>query len=431
MGSNSHAQVRDKPVDLAASMRDMGIAARAAARELARAGTDAKNRALRAMAAEIRARTAELLRANREDLERAKNEGRDGAFVDRLTLTPATLEQMAEGLEQIAALEDPIGKITGLARRPTGIEVGRMRVPLGVIGIIYESRPNVTADAAGLCLKAGNACILRGGSEALQSNQAIAACVRAGLRTAGLPEAAVQVVATADRAAVGHLITMNEYVDIIVPRGGKELIERLARESRIPMIKHLDGVCHVYLDDRADPEMAVRIADNAKTQRYGTCNTMETLLVAEGIAAKVLPLIGSIYTNKNVEMRGDEATRKLVKDAKPATEKDYYTEWLAPVVSIRVVKDLDEAIAHIAKYGSQHTDAIVTGDQARAERFLREVDSSSVIVNASTRFADGYEYGLGAEIGISTDKLHARGPVGLEGLTTQKYVVMGHGEVRN
>ena len=412
-------------------MRDMGIAARAAARELARAGTDAKNHALRAMAAEIRARTAELLRANREDLERAKNEGRDGAFVDRLTLTPATLEQMAEGLEQIAALEDPIGKITGLARRPTGIEVGRMRVPLGVIGIIYESRPNVTADAAGLCLKAGNACILRGGSEALQSNQAIAACVRAGLRTAGLPEAAVQVVATADRAAVGHLITMNEYVDIIVPRGGKELIERLARESRIPMIKHLDGVCHVYLDDRADPEMAVRIADNAKTQRYGTCNTMETLLVAEGIAAKVLPLIGSIYTNKNVEMRGDEATRKLVKDAKPATEKDYYTEWLAPVVSIRVVKDLDEAIAHIAKYGSQHTDAIVTGDQARAERFLREVDSSSVIVNASTRFADGYEYGLGAEIGISTDKLHARGPVGLEGLTTQKYVVMGHGEVRN
>jgi len=412
-------------------MRDMGIAARAAARELARAGTDAKNRALRAMAAEIRARTAELLRANREDLERAKNEGRDGAFVDRLTLTPATLEQMAEGLEQIAALEDPIGKITGLARRPTGIEVGRMRVPLGVIGIIYESRPNVTADAAGLCLKAGNACILRGGSEALRSNQAIAACVRAGLRTAGLPEAAVQVVATADRAAVGHLITMNEYVDIIVPRGGKELIERLARESRIPMIKHLDGVCHVYLDDRADPEMAVRIADNAKTQRYGTCNTMETLLVAEGIAAKVLPLIGSIYTNKNVEMRGDEATRKLVKDAKPATEKDYYTEWLAPVVSIRVVKDLDEAIAHIAKYGSQHTDAIVTGDQARAERFLREVDSSSVIVNASTRFADGYEYGLGAEIGISTDKLHARGPVGLEGLTTQKYVVMGHGEVRN
>ena len=412
-------------------MREMGIAARAAARELARAGTDAKNRALRAMAGEIRARAAELLRANREDVDGAKRDGRDGAFVDRLALTPAAVEQMAQGLEQIAELEDPVGRITGLARRPTGIEVGRMRVPLGVIGIIYESRPNVTADAAGLCLKAGNACILRGGSEALHSNQAIAACVRAGLRAAGLPESAVQVVATADRAAVGHLITMNEYVDIIVPRGGKELIERLARESRIPMIKHLDGVCHLYIDDRADPEMAVRIADNAKTQRYGTCNTMETLLVADGIAAKVLPLIGSIYRNKNVEMRGDQATRKLIKDAKPATEKDYYTEWLAPVVSIRVVRDLEEAIAHIAKYGSQHTDAIVTGDRARAERFLREVDSSSVIVNASTRFADGYEYGLGAEIGISTDKLHARGPVGLEGLTTQKYVVMGHGEVRS
>jgi len=306
-----------------------------------------------------------------------------------------------------------------------------MRVPLGVIGIIYESRPNVTADAAGLCLKAGNACILRGGSEALHSNLAIAACVRAGLGSAGLPEAAVQIVATADRAAVGHLITMSEYVDVIVPRGGKELIGRLARESRIPMIKHLDGVCHVYIDDRADPEMAIRIADNAKTQRYGTCNTMETLLVAEGIAAKVLPRIGKIFLDKSVEIRADETTRKLIPNAKTATEKDYYTEWLAPVVSIRVVKDLDEAIAHIAKYGSQHTDAIVTGDQARAERFLREVDSSSVIVNASTRFADGYEYGLGAEIGISTDKLHARGPVGLEGLTTQKYVVMGHGEVRN
>jgi glutamate-5-semialdehyde dehydrogenase len=315
-------------------------------------------------------------------------------------------------------------------RRPTGIDVGRMRVPLGVIGIIYESRPNVTADAAGLCLKAGNACILRGGSEALRSNRAIADCVRAGLRAAGLPEAAVQVVATADRAAVGHLITLTEYVDIIVPRGGKDLIERLARESKIPMIKHLDGVCHVYIDDRADPDMAVRIADNAKTQRYGTCNTMETLLVAEGIADKVLPRIGAIYRAKKVEIRGDEATLRLLTDAKPAAEQDYYTEWLAPVVSVRVVKDLDEAMAHIAKYGSQHTDAIVTGDAARADRFLREVDSSSVIVNASTRFADGFEYGLGAEIGISTDKLHARGPVGLEGLTTQKYVVLGHGEVR-
>jgi glutamate-5-semialdehyde dehydrogenase len=429
--ASKHAQLPSAATDIKAYMQALGRAARAAARELARAGTEAKNRALRAMAAEIRAQSVALLEANRADVEQAKNGGRDGAFVDRLTLTPKGVEQMAEGLEDVAALEDPVGRISELARRPTGIEVGRMRVPLGVIGIIYESRPNVTADAAGLCLKAGNACILRGGSEALRSNQAIAACVRAGLKAAGLPETAVQVVETADRAAVGELITMNAYVDIIVPRGGKELISRLARESKIPMIKHLDGVCHVYIDDRADAEMAVRIADNAKTQRYGTCNTMETLLVAEGIAAKVLPLICSIYKNKNVEMRGDETTRKLVKDVKAATEKDYYTEWLAPVVSIRVVKDLDEAMAHIAKYGSQHTDAIVTADQGRAERFLREVDSSSVLVNASTRFADGFEYGLGAEIGISTDKLHARGPVGLEGLTTQKFVVLGHGETRS
>jgi glutamate-5-semialdehyde dehydrogenase len=306
-----------------------------------------------------------------------------------------------------------------------------MRVPIGVIGIIYESRPNVTADAAGLCVKAGNACILRGGSEALQSNRAIAACVRAGLKAAGLPEAAVQMVEVADRAAVGELITLHEYVDLIVPRGGKDLIARLMRESRIPMLKHLDGVCHVYVDDRADPAMAVRIADNAKTQRYGTCNTMETLLVAEGIAPRVLPEIGRIFRAKQVEMRGDEATRQLIPEAKTATEQDYATEWLAPIVSIRVVPGLDEAIEHIAKYGSQHTDAIVTQDDARAQRFLREVDSSSVLVNASTRFADGYEFGLGAEIGISTDKLHARGPVGLEGLTTQKFVVLGHGEIRS
>jgi glutamate-5-semialdehyde dehydrogenase len=429
MASKS-AQLPSADTDIAAYMQALGRSARSAARELARAGTDAKNRALRAMAAEIRASSTALLEANRADVEQAKKGGRDGAFVDRLTLSPKSIEQMAQGLEDVAALEDPVGRISELARRPTGIEVGRMRVPLGVIGIIYESRPNVTADAAGLCLKAGNACILRGGSEALRSNRAIAACVRAGLKAAGLPETAVQVVDTVDRAAVGVLITMTEYVDIIVPRGGKDLIERLARESKIPMIKHLDGVCHVYIDDHADAEMAVRIADNAKTQRYGTCNTMETLLVAEGIAGKILPLIGSIYRNKNVEMRGDDATLKLVKDAKPATEKDYYTEWLAPIVSIRVVKDLDEAIAHIAKYGSQHTDAIVTTDQARADRFLREVDSASVLVNASTRFADGFEYGLGAEIGISTDKLHARGPVGLEGLTTQKFVVLGHGEIR-
>lgn len=416
--------------DIAGYMRELGRAAREAARALARADTATKDRALRAMAAEIRARAAELQEANRADLEQARKNGQDAALVDRLTLDTPAIEQMAEGLEQVAALDDPVGRITGLRRRPTGIEVGRMRVPIGVIGIIYESRPNVTADAAGLCLKAGNACILRGGSEALHSNQAIAACVRAGLRTAGLPEAAVQVVATAERAAVGALITMNAYVDIIVPRGGKELIERLARESRIPMIKHLEGVCHVYIDEAADPEMAVRIADNAKTQRYGTCNTMETLLVAEAMAPKVLPAIGAIFANKGVEMRADEASRRLLPGAKAATEDDYYTEWLAPVVSIRVVKGLDEAMAHIARYGSQHTDAIVTSDRSRAERFLREVDSSSVMVNASTRFADGFEYGLGAEIGISTDKLHARGPVGLEGLTTQKYVVLGHGEVR-
>jgi len=411
-------------------MRELGVAARAAARVLAGADTDTKNAALRAMAAEIRSHVAQLLEANRADVEHARAQGRDAAFVDRLTLNERSIEQMAAGLEQVAGLPDPIGTISERRRRPTGIEVGRMRVPLGVIGIIYESRPNVTADAAGLCIKAGNACILRGGSEALHSNQAIAACVRAGLKAASLPETAVQVVETADRAAVGALITMTEYVDIIVPRGGKSLIERLMRESRIPMIKHLDGVCHVYVDDRADLEMAVRIADNAKTQRYGTCNTMETLLVAAAIAPAFLPRIADIFRSKSVEMRGDEATRGLVPDAKPATEADYSTEWLAPVVSIRVVEGLEAAMDHIERYGSKHTDAIVTNDEARAQRFLREVDSASVMVNASTRFADGFEYGLGAEIGISNDKLHARGPVGLEGLTSQKYVVLGHGEVR-
>ncbi len=410
-------------------MRELGRGARAAARELARADTAVKDRALAAMAAEIRSQAKEILSANAADAKQAKKAGRDAAFVDRLTMNAKSVEQMAEGVEQVAGLADPVGALSERVRRPTGIEVARMRVPLGVIGIIYESRPNVTADAAALCLKSGNACILRGGSEALGSNRVIAACVQAGLKAAGLPETAVQLVATADRAAVGELITMREYVDIIVPRGGKELIERLARESRIPMIKHLDGVCHVYIDDSADPEMAVRIADNAKTQRYGTCNTMETLLVAEGIADKVLPKISSIYQKKGVEVRADAASLKYLK-GKKATDKDYYTEWLAPVVSVRVVKGLDEAIEHIAKYGSQHTDAIVAQDRARAERFLREVDSSSVMWNASTRFADGYEYGLGAEIGISTDKLHARGPVGLEGLTTQKYVVVGHGEIR-
>jgi glutamate-5-semialdehyde dehydrogenase len=416
--------------DARSEMQAMGARARAAARELARASTVSKNSALRAMAAAIRAARERILGANAADVAQARASGRDSAFIDRLTLTAGSVEQMACGVEEVAALPDPVGALSERARRPTGIEVARMRVPLGVIGIIYESRPNVTADAAALCLKAGNACILRGGSEALNSNRAIAACVRAGLQAAGLPEAGAQLVDTRDRAAVGEMITMTEYIDIIVPRGGKSLIERLARESRIPMIKHLDGVCHVYVDDSADLDMAVRIADNAKTQRYGTCNTMEALLVHEGIASRFLPRIGKIFADKAVEMRGDEATRALVPKAKTATEEDYRTEWLAPVVSVRVVKGLDEAIDHIARYGSQHTDAIVASDRARAERFLREVDSASVMWNASTRFADGYEFGLGAEIGISTDKLHARGPVGLEGLTTQKFVVLGHGEVR-
>ena len=420
----------DAKIDIRDYMQGLGRAARAAARAVARADTATKDRALLAMAAEIRARAASLIAENRQDIQKAKQEGRDGAFIDRLTLNAKDVEQMARGVEQVAALADPIGQITGLEDRPTGIRVGRMRVPLGVIGIIYESRPNVTVDAAALCLKAGNACILRGGSEAIHSNRAIAACIKAGLAVAGLPQTAVQVVETADRAAVGELITMPEFVDIIVPRGGKDLIARLMRESKIPMIKHLDGVCHVYIDDAADAVMAVNIADNAKTQRYGTCNTLETLLVAEGIAARVLPEIAAIYRAKGVEMRGDEATRRLVPDAVAASEDDWYAEYLAPIAAIRVVKGLDEAIEHIARYGSQHTDAIVTGDKARADRFLREVDSASVMVNASTRFADGFEFGLGAEIGISTDKLHARGPVGLEGLTSQKFIVLGHGEVR-
>ena len=411
-------------------MRELGREARAAARELARADTSAKDRALAAIAGEIRSHLKQILAANAKDVKQAKKSGRNAAFVDRLTLTERSVEQMAEGVEQVAALADPVGAISERVRRPTGIEVARMRVPLGVIGIIYESRPNVTADAAALCLKSGNACILRGGSEALASNGVIARCVQAGLKAAGLPQSAVQLVATPDRAAVGELVTMREYVDIIVPRGGKELIERLARESRIPMIKHLDGVCHVYIDDSADPEMAVRIADNAKTQRYGTCNTMETLLVARHIASAFLGEIAKVYDEKGVEMRGCAETRKYVRSAKPSTEEDWYAEYLAPIVAIRVVAGLDEAMAHIAKYGSQHTDAIVTEDWSVAQRFLREVDSASVMVNASTRFADGFEYGLGAEVGISTNKLHARGPVGLEGLTSQKWVVLGSGQIR-
>ena len=411
-------------------MRRLGREARAAARALARADAATKNKALAAMAAAIRRDAAKLIAANGEDVKTARAGGKDDAFVDRLTLTAKSVESMAQGLEQVASLADPIGAITDVHERPTGIKVGRMRVPLGVIGIIYESRPNVTADAAALCLKSGNACILRGGSESVHSNLAIAACVREGLRAAGLPEAAVQVVATPDRAAVAELLTMNEYVDIIVPRGGKSLVARVMAESRIPMIKHLDGVCHVYIDDKADIDKAVKIADNAKTQRYGTCNTMETLLVAESVAAKVLPKLAKIYIDKGVELRGDSASRSLVPQMAAASEEDWYTEYLAPVLSVRIVKGLDEAMEHIAKYGSQHTDAIVTEDESHAARFVREVDSSSVMVNASTRFADGFEYGLGAEIGISTDKLHARGPVGLEGLTSQKFVVFGDGHVR-
>ncbi|MEO1766296.1 glutamate-5-semialdehyde dehydrogenase [Thiobacter aerophilum] len=417
-------------MDIKQYMKQVGQQARAASRVMARADTRVKNHALITMAAAIERDAEKLLAANARDLEHARAAGLESALLDRLALNAKTVAGMAEGLRQIAALPDPVGSITDLNYRPSGIQVGRMRVPLGVIGIIYEARPNVTADAAGLCLKSGNAAILRGGSEAIHSNQAIAACVREGLLAAGLPETAVQVIETTDRAAVGELITMKEYVDVIVPRGGKGLIERLINEARIPVIKHLHGVCHVYIDDRADLDKAVRIADNAKTSRYGTCNTMETLLVAEGVAAAVLPRIARIYAEKGVEMRGCDKSRAIVPEMKPASEEDWSTEYLAPIISIRVVPDMDAAIEHINTYGSQHTDAIVTEDYTRARRFLREVDSSSVMVNASTRFADGFEYGLGAEIGISTDKIHARGPVGLEGLTCQKFVVLGDGQVR-
>ena len=415
---------------VAAYMDRVGAAARAAARELARADTATRNAALAAMAAALRRDAPALLAANAADVAAAQQAGHDRAFVDRLTLTAATVAAMADGLLQIAALPDPVGEISDLRFRPSGIQVGLMRVPLGVVGIIYESRPNVTADAAGLCLKAGNATILRGGSEALRSNQAIAACVREGLAAAGLPETAVQVIATTDRAAVGLLIADERHVDVIVPRGGKSLIERVSREAKVPVIKHLDGVCHVFIDDAADLAKAIAIADNAKTQRYSPCNTMETLLVHAGIAARVLPPLAAIYAAKGVEMRGCERARAIVPAMTPATEADWYEEYLAPILAIRVVDTLDAAIDHIAAYGSQHTDAIVTEDHSAAMRFLREVDSSSVMVNASTRFADGFEYGLGAEIGISTNKLHARGPVGLEGLTSRKWVVFGSGQIR-
>ncbi len=411
-------------------MYEVGRRARAASRTLGTASTADKNAALLAMADVVDAQAEPLLAANRQDMEAGAQAGLDDALLDRLALNPERIAAMAEGLRQIAALPDPVGTITDLNYRPSGIQVGKMRVPLGVIGIIYEARPNVTADAAGLCLKSGNATILRGGSEAIHSNQAIARCIHAGLERAGLPLEAVQVVETIDRAAVGELIRMKSYVDVIVPRGGKGLIERVSAEALVPVIKHLHGNCHVYLDDKADLEKAVAIAYNAKTQRYGTCNTMETLLVAEGLAAQVLPRLGKMYADQGVELRGCARTRELLPGIKEAVEEDWHTEYLAPILSIRVVADIDAAIEHIPRCGSQHTEAIVTEDYSRARRFLREVDSSSVMVNASTRFADGFEYGLGAEIGISTDKIHARGPVGLEGLTSQKYIVLGDGHVR-
>ncbi len=417
-------------MDVQTYMHGVGRAARSAARLVAKADTATKNTALSVIAAEIERTLVTVLEANARDVAAALAAGADEASIDRLRLTEESIAAMADGLRQIAALPDPVGEIVNLRYRPSGIQLGQMRVPLGVVGIIYESRPNVTADAAALCLKSGNAAILRGGSEAIHSNQAIAACLHAGLKSAGLPENSVQVIETTDRAAVGELITMQDYVDVIVPRGGKGLIERLQRESRIPMIKHLHGVCHVYIDDEADISKALRIADNAKTQRLGTCNTMETLLVARSVADAVLPQLAKIYEQKGIELRGDAGARAIVPGMKLATEEDWYTEYLAAILSVRVVAGLEEAMEHISVYGSQHTDAIVTENLGRAQRFLREVDSSSVMVNASTRFADGYEYGLGAEIGISTDKLHARGPVGLEGLTSLKYVVIGDGHIR-
>ena len=418
-------------------MQALGRRAREASHAMARAPTDARDRALQLIAAAIEAERAAILAANRADMQAARDAGLEEAMLDRLALSERGVTAMAEGLQQIAALADPIGEISGLKFRPSGIQVGRMRVPLGVIGIIYEARPNVTVDAAGLCLKAGNAAILRGGSEAIGCNRVLAALVHKGLRGAGLPADAVQVVETTDRAAVGELVTLKPFVDVIVPRGGKGLIERVASEARIPVIKHLDGNCHVYVDDHADAEKALRIVENAKTQRLGTRNTAESLLVARAAAASLLPRLGALLADKGVEMRCCAESLALLRAAgvetgrlREATEQDWYEEYLAAIIAVKVVAGVDEAIAHINQYGSQHTDAIVTEDYTRAMRFLREVDSASVMVNASTRFADGFEYGLGAEIGISTDKIHARGPVGLEGLTSQKWIVLGNGEIR-
>ncbi|HLO63861.1 MAG TPA: glutamate-5-semialdehyde dehydrogenase [Azonexus sp.] len=417
-------------MDIKEYMQTVGRQARAASRRLAGATTAEKNAALLHIAAAIRREKAALVAANQEDLAAARAAGLDTALLDRLTLSEKGVDSMAEGVEQVATLADPIGEMTDIKYRPSGIQVGKMRVPLGVIGIIYEARPNVTADAAALCLKSGNAAILRGGSEAIRSNRAIAALVQEGLKAAGLPAESVQVIDTTDRAAVGELITMREFVDVIVPRGGKGLIARLLAESRVPMIQHLDGNCHVYIDDEADPAKALKIVENAKTQRYGTCNTAESLLVARSVAAAQLPAIAAMLTGKGVEIRGCAETQALVPNAVAATDEDYYTEYLAPIISVKVVGGLNEAIAHINHYSSHHSEAIVTDNYPKAMRFLREVDSASVMINASTRFADGFEYGLGAEIGISTDKIHARGPVGLEGLTSQKWVVLGNGHVR-
>lgn len=421
-------------MDIKAYMQSLGISARAAGRVMARSDSGVKNKALLAIAGALDEDRALLASANGRDMDNGRSNDLDAALLDRLELTPARIDGMIEGLRQVAALTDPVGEVTAMNYRPSGIQVGKMRVPLGVIGIIYESRPNVTVEAASLCLKSGNAAILRGGSESIHSNQAIAGCIRKGLAAAGLPDTAVQVVETTDRGAVGELVTLSDYVDVIVPRGGKGLIERISREATIPVIKHLDGVCHVYIDDKADLEKAFNIAFNAKTHRYGVCNAMETLLVAEGVAEAVLPRLAAAYAEMGVEMRGCERSRAIIAASKQAcsaaSEDDWLAEYLAPILAIRVVADMDAAMDHIEKYSSRHTEAIVTEDYTRGRRFLNEVDSSSVMINASTRFADGFEYGLGAEIGISTDKIHARGPVGLEGLTSQKYIVLGDGHIR-
>lgn len=417
-------------MDVIAYMQSVGEAAKQASSQIAKANLGTKNTALLAIADAINEQREALIIANGKDMARGQENGLDAALLDRLELTPARIDGMIEGLKQVAALPDPVGGMTDLDYRPSGIQVGKMRVPLGVIGIIYESRPNVTIEAASLCLKSGNAAILRGGSEAIESNQALAACIKQGLAKANLPEAVVQVIETTDRAAVGELITMTDTVDVVVPRGGKSLIERISADAKVTVIKHLDGICHVYIDSDADISKAVNVAINAKTHRYGTCNTMETLLVNEAVAEKVLPQLEAAYSDIGVELRGCEKTMAILGDIKAATEEDWATEYLAPVLAIKVVADMDAAIAHINHYGSHHTDSIITENYSKARDFLRQVDSSSVMVNASTRFADGFEYGLGAEIGISTDKIHARGPVGLEGLTSQKWIVLGDGHIR-